>query len=274
MTLAATFMDLLSLPAVQRSFLGLCVASIGLPIIGVIIIGLEVVTVRFAVMHLTLFGMAIGIWTGLDPLLLGVICAMVGTGALAPLASRPAGLHGPMGFLMTVSIALALLILSVSGVHAAGAFELMWGSILATRTSDLIQLAVICVSVLALFLLLRKQVALVLFDQEMALVSGIAVQRIVFLLLVITAAAIASSIPLTGALLADSLTILPALAARNLTSSFATMTISAMVIGLISNVSGFVLALLIDQPPGPVLVLTAGAATLFSYLISNRKGND
>lgn len=269
--LPVAFNDLLALPAVQRSFVALCVASLGLPIVGVLIIGLEVVTVRFAVMHLTLLGIAIGLWTGLDPILIGIAVAMLGTGMLAPLATKPSGLNGSMGFLMTMAIAAALLVLSISGVHASGAFELMWGSILATRVSDLVLLSLVSILVLGLFLLTRRQIALVLFDQEMALVSGIAVSKTVFIMLLIIAAAIASSIRLTGALLADSLTLLPALAARNLTTSFSSMTVCAIGIGLFSNLSGFVLSLVLDQPPGPILVLTAGTITLLSFIFSFRK---
>lgn len=215
---ASTFAELLALPAVQRSFLALCAASAGLPIVGVLIIGLEVATVRFAVMHLALLGIAAGLLLGMDPMLMGIVVSMLGTGMLAPLAMRPGGLSGPMGFLMTMAIAVALLILSLSGVNATGAFELLWGSILATRPLDLALLSLVSLLVLGIFLLYRRQIALVLFDREMALVSGIPVARIVLLMLLVIAAAIASSIRLTGALLADSLTLLPALAARNLTS--------------------------------------------------------
>ena len=238
---------------------------------GVLIIGLEVATVRFAVMHLTLLGIALGLWMGIDPMIVGVIVAMAGTGILAPLATQPGGLSGPMGFLMTVAIAGALLVLSLSGVNATGAFELLWGSILATRPIDLILLSLVSVLVLVLFLLYRRQLALVLFDQEIALVSGIPVAKVVFVMLLVIAAAIASSIRLTGALLADSLTLLPALAARNLTNSFVSMTACAIGIGLLSNLGGFLLALVFDQPPGPILVLTSGGITLLTFIFPLRK---
>ena len=90
-----------------------------------------IITVRFAVMHLALLGIALGLWMGLDPVLCGVVLAAVASGALAPLAGRPGGLSGPMGFLMTIAIASALLVLSITGVNASGAFELLWGSVLA-----------------------------------------------------------------------------------------------------------------------------------------------
>lgn len=261
--------DLLELAAVRRSFLALALASIGLPAAGVLIVGLDIIPVRFAVMHLALFGIALGLLVGTDPVLTGVVVSMAATGALAPLAGRPGGLSGPMGFLMTTAIAAALLVLSVSGINATGAFELLWGSVLATRPSDLVLIGVVSAAVAALVLTRRRQLALLLYDREVALTSGVAVNALVVVVLVVVAAAIASAVRLTGALLVDSLTLLPALAARNLASSFTSMLAWAMGIGFVGNVGGLLIALATDQPPGPVLVLTVGAITLATFLIPN-----
>ena len=260
MTFAASMAELLALPAVQRSFVALLIGSIGLPVAGVLIVGLDIITVRFAVMHLALLGIALGLWMGLDPVLCGVVLAAVASGALAPLAGRPGGLSGPMGFLMTIAIASALLVLSITGVNASGAFELLWGSVLATRRSDLVLLTVVTVAVVALVASNRRRLALLL-------ASGVPVGVLVFVVLVVVAAAIASAIRLTGALLVDSLTLLPALAARNLATSFTSMLIWAMACGLAGGVGGLLVSLAFDQPPGPVMVLTAGAITLTTYLI-------
>ncbi|MDG4782372.1 metal ABC transporter permease [Micromonospora sp. WMMD961] len=261
------FLDLLALPAVQRSAIGLLIAAVGLPIVGVFIIGLDIIAVRFAMMHVALLGIAVGLLAGLDPVLCGLVaCALAGAG-VAPLARRPTGLPGAMGLLMTFAIAAALLVLSVSGVNATGAFELLWGSILATREIDLIILGVLTVVVHVLFWRWRRQLALLLFDREVALCSGVAAGPLLLALLVVVAVSIGASIRLTGALLVDALTILPALGARNLGRSLRSMVLWAVALGVVGNTAGFAVALLIDQPPGPVLVLVAGALTLLTYLI-------
>lgn len=262
-----SFADLLALPAVQRSFVALLIAAVGLPIVGVLIVGLDIVTVRFAVMHLALLGVALGLWAGIDPVVAGVVVATVAAGSLAPLADRPGGLSGPMGFLMTMAIAAALLVLSVTGVNATGAFELLWGSVLATRPVDLWLLGGVTAAVLALILTRRRAIALMLYDREVALTSGVPVRALVLVVLLVVAASISSAIRLTGALLVDSLTLLPALAARNIADSFTSMLLWAVGLGLVGNLGGFVLALALDQPPGPVLVLTAGTITIATYLV-------
>lgn len=265
--LATTDLGLLwELPAVQRSGLALVIASVGLPVVGVIMIGLDIIPARFAVMHTALLGIAIGLATGLDPMLCAVVLSGLAMMALAPLAGRPGGLSGPMGLLMTLSIAAALLVLSISGVNATGAFELLWGSILATRRSDVTLLAIITAVVLALFVAARRSLGLLLFDRETALCSGVPVAALTTVCLGVTAVAVASSVRLTGALLVDAVTLLPAIAARNLARSFRSMVAWAISIGLVGNAVGFNLALWLDQPPGPVLVSTVAVLALVSYL--------
>lgn len=262
--------ELLSLVAVQRSALGLLIGAVSLPVVGVFIVGLDIIAVRFAVMHVALLGIALGLLTGLDPVLCGLAaCALAGAG-VAPLARRPTGLTGAMGLMMTFAIAGALLVLSVSGVNATGAFALLWGSILATRTVDVVVLAVLAVVVHGLFWRQRRQLGLVLFDRELALCSGVNADRIVLVLLVVTAVAIGAAIRLTGALLVDALTLLPALGARNLGRSLRSMVIWSIVLGLLGNALGLIVALALDQPLGPVLVLVSGMLTLLTYLIPGK----
>lgn len=265
------FIDLFALPSVQRSAVALVVAGIAMPIVGVFIIGLDVITVRFAVMHMALFGTAVGLWAGIDPTLCALV-ACISTGLfLAPLSEKPGGLAGPMSFLMTISAAAALLVLSVSGVNANGAFEILWGSILAVRKQDLALILVIAVSVLIFVTITHRKLSILLFDRELAKCSGVRVGSLTAILLMLIAVSIGSSIRVTGALLVDSITLLPALGARNLATSLKSMIRWSVVLGLIGNVIGFVIALQLDLPPGPVLVLVAGTITLLTYLVPTRQ---
>ncbi|MEV6138951.1 metal ABC transporter permease [Nocardia sp. NPDC051990] len=263
--------DLLGLMPVRRAGVALVLGSIGLPVIGVVIVGLDIIPVRFAMMHVALLGAAVGMLTGLDPALCGLVaCAVAGAG-ISPLARTPESLSGAMGLLMSLAIAAALLVLSVAGVNASAAFALLWGSILSVRTQDVVVLAVLAVLVPALLWWRRRDLALLLHDRELALVSGVAVGWLTLVLLVLVAVAVAGAIRLTGALLVDALTLLPALAARRLGHSLASIIFWAMGIGVTVNLIGFLLALTFDLPPGPVLVLTAGAVALAAHFIPERR---
>ncbi|GGY72980.1 metal ABC transporter permease [Streptomyces omiyaensis] len=261
----------LQLVPVQRAGIALLLASVGLPVIGVVIVGLDIMPVRFAMMHVALLGIAVGLLTGIDPMVCALVaCALSGAG-VAPLARTPSGLSGAMGLLMSLAIAAALLVLAVSGVNASGAFALLWGSILSVGTADLVVLGALAVVVPALFWWRRREVALLLYDRELAQCSGVPVRLLTTVLLVLVAVAVAGAIKLTGALLVDALTLLPALAARRLGRSLGSITLWAVCIGVAVNVTGFLLALWLDWPPGPVLVLTAGAVVLAAHLVPERR---
>ncbi|WP_327276923.1 metal ABC transporter permease [Streptomyces sp. NBC_01224] len=263
--------ELLQLLPVQRAGFALLLAAIGLPVVGVVIVGLDIMPVRFAMMHVALLGIAVGLVTGLDPMLCALVACALSGAAVAPLARTPAGLSGAMGLLMSIAIAAALLVLAVSGINASGAFALLWGSILSVGTVDLIVLGVLAVVVMGLFLWRRRDIALLLHDRELAQCSGVAVRALTLVLLVLVAVAVAGAIKLTGALLVDALTLLPALAARRLGTSLKSITLWAVAIGIVVNLTGFLIALWLDWPPGPVLVLTAGAAVLAVHLIPERR---
>ncbi|MEJ8655784.1 metal ABC transporter permease [Streptomyces sp. MS1.AVA.4] len=272
MTLAtADIGALLELVPVQRAGLALLLAAVGLPVIGVVIVGLDIMPVRFAMMHVALLGIALGLLTGIDPMLCALVaCALAGAG-VAPLARTPDGLSGAMGLLMSLAIAAALLVLAVSGVNASGAFALLWGSILSVGTTDLIVLGGLALAVPGLFWWRRRDVALLLYDRELAQCSGVPVRMLTLVLLVLVAVSVAGAIRLTGALLVDALTLLPALVARRLGSSLKSITLWAVGIGIAVNLTGFLIALWLDWPPGPVLVLTAGAVVLAVHLVPERR---
>ncbi|MGW7310427.1 metal ABC transporter permease [Streptomyces sp. NPDC054835] len=262
---------LLDLVPVRRAGFALLLAAVGLPVVGVVIVGLDIMPVRFAMMHVALLGIAVGLLTGLDPMLCALVaCALSGAG-VAPLARTPDGLSGAMGLLMSLAIAGALLVLAVSGVNASGAFALLWGSILSVGTADLVVLAALAVTVPALLWWRRREVALLLYDRELAQCSGVPVRLLTTVLLVLVAVAVAGAIKLTGALLVDALTLLPALAARRLGRSLRSIVLWAVGIGVGVNLTGFLLALWLDWPPGPVLVLTAGFVVLAVHLVPERR---
>lgn len=270
---AADLGAVLQLVPVRRAGVALLLAAVALPVIGVVIVGLDIMPVRFAMMHVALLGIAVGLLTGLDPMLCALVaCALSGAG-VAPLARTPDGLSGAMGLLMSLAVAAALLVLAVSGVNASGAFALLWGSILSVGTADLVVLGALAVVVPSLFWWRRREVALLLYDRELAQCSGVPVRFLTTALLVLVAVAVAGAIKLTGALLVDALTLLPALAARRLGRSLWSITLWAVGIGVAVNLTGFLLALWLDWPPGPVLVLTAGAVVLAVHLVPERRNS-
>ena len=82
---AAELSELLQLVPVQRAGIALLLAAVALPVVGVVIVGLDIMPVRFAMMHVALLGIAVGLLTGLDPMLCALLaCALSGAGVAPP----------------------------------------------------------------------------------------------------------------------------------------------------------------------------------------------
>lgn len=260
-------LDLLALAPVQRGLAAALVAGAVLPVVGVAIVALGIYPLRFTIMHVALLGLAVGQLTGLPPTAVAMaLCAATGAG-LGAAAPRPQQAAGAMGFLMPVAIALAFLVLAAAGVHAADAFALLWGSVLVASWAEVLTLAAVGLGLLALAAALRRQLGLYLLDPELAWTAGVETRRLGVVLFTALAVAMAAAVRLTGALLVDAVTILPALTARAVATSLPGMVLGAMAAGLAGNLIGFALALVLDAPPGPILVLTAGACTLAAHAI-------
>ncbi len=60
-------MELLRIPAFGRAFAALFACGTAFPILGIYILSLDLIPVRFGVMHLSLLGATIGLIVGIDP---------------------------------------------------------------------------------------------------------------------------------------------------------------------------------------------------------------
>ena len=127
-------------------------------------------------------------------------------------------------------------------------------------------MAGIAAAVVGVAVVFRRDLTLLLYDREIARSSGVPIGMVTTIVMGVIALAIGAAVRQTGALLVDAITILPALAARNLAQSQRGMIAWAVGIGLVGNLGGFILTLVINQPPGPVLVVTVSIITLLTYL--------
>ena len=75
-----------------------------------------------------------------------------------------------------------------------------------------------------------------------------------------------------GTLLAVGLMMLPAAAARFWTADITLMLVVASIVGIASGYAGLLLSFHLEWPAGPAIILTAGAAYLFSLTFGTRGG--
>jgi zinc transport system permease protein len=273
-------LEILALSVFRRALAALIVSGIAYPAMGVFILSLELVPARFAVMHASLLGAALGLLLGIDPTMAALAMALASGLAVARLgetalpkgvaSGRPESASGALGLVMTLSLAIAFIIFHKGRVNAIEAFNLFWGNILALRPSDLLLTAATGGTIIAFTLLFFKEIRAVLHDRELARSSGMPARAVYYAVIVLVCLGLGMAMRLTGALLADALTILPALAARNLRLGLGRTLAWGALFGVASNLGGFALALAFDLPTGPAIILAAAFIVGATRLIGAR----
>ncbi len=258
--------NIFGIPAFSRAFVALIASGLAFPAIGTVILCLEMIPARFAVMHVALLGAALGMLLGIDATLAALVASLLAAFLVARLGEsapstaggasnggRSAG--GPLGLVMVVSLALAFIIFYKTDVNAVQAFAMFWGNILALGKTELLLVSSTALLIPAFLLIFLKPITAVLYDRDLAAASGYPARIVYYGLVIAVCLGIGIAMRLTGALLADATTLLPALAARNLKKNFPATLILGACFGLASNLGGFALALVWDIPISPGIIL-------------------
>jgi zinc transport system permease protein len=268
--------ELLSLAPVQRALIAIILASVSFPVTGVIVLEMNLITLRFALMHGALLGGAIGIAAGLGPTGPTLLISAIIVIAIARISRKSGQNPGYVtAMIMTVCVALAAVVVYRFGVPARDTLGLLWGNVYALSNVDVILTGLLAAAILATVLLRRRQILAVLLDRDIAWLSGVHEARVYYLMLSLVAFTVSLAMRLVGALLLDVLLLLPALAARRVARSGAQLFLFAAIAGLLSGIAGFTLSLATDIPvstgaAAPAVLLVAIAALITRARVHRR----
>ena len=132
----------------------------------------------------------------------------------------------------------------------------LFGSILAITTHDLILCIVLGAVITIAFLLLRRQIFAITFDEKFAKAIGIKVDLYNTILAILCSLIVVVGMRMLGALLISSLIIFPCLSALQLSKTFRQNTIIAVILSIFCFIIGFTASYILNTPTGATIVLT------------------
>ncbi len=265
------WVELLGFPFMQHAIVGILFAGAAFPLIGVFIISLDLIPLRFAMMHIALLGGGIGLFLEVDPLLPGLLLCGIASLALGPISERAKiGLGTASGFFMTLTLALAFILFSRGNIHVLQAFNILWGNILSLTRGDLIMIAIISLFIVGLVVLFFKEIQAILYNREVALGVGIPEQELYYLIVFVLGLSIAVSMRMIGALLIDAFVLLPAMAASFISRSLKQIFFFSSFFGLLSGLSGLWFSFLLDIPTSSTIILVGSAIILVCGIMKRR----
>lgn len=269
-------LTILAYPPILLGGIILFLSGVVFPIPGIYILRLNLVPLRFVMMHGALLGGALALWLGINPLPLALAMNLLLIGILSLWGGIGEGggssnLQGSKAttYLMVSTIALAFLIIYKGNIPAKDTLALLWGSIYALDAVDV--WSFIGIAGCNAFYILRwhREILAILYDREIAQTSGVPTKFHGAVIVLLAGLTVSLAMRFLGALLVDAVVLLPALVGISMGRSVRGAFQMASLTGGVSALLGYLLGILVDIPVSSSVTLCA--VVLYGQFLGFRK---
>ncbi|WP_290514789.1 metal ABC transporter permease [Aeromicrobium sp.] len=250
--------QLLDYDFMRRALVAAFFTGLAAPAIGTFLVQRRLALLGDGIGHVALTGVALGLLTGIAPIVTAVIVAAIGAVVIELLRmfGRTSG-DVALAMLFYGGIAGGVLLTNLADESAAKLNSYLFGSITTVSGGDLVLVGILGVLVLVLSVGLSPQLFAVCQDEEHARVSGVPVRAYSILIAILAAVTITVAMRTVGLLLVSALMVVPVAASQQLTRSFRSTHVAAMAIGLFAALGGVLASYQINTQPGPTIVILA-----------------
>jgi len=264
-------MEILLLPPILKALIMLLFVGAAFPAVGVGLLRLNLLPLRFMLMHGAILGGVLAVAFDCNALLVTALLNM----ALTMLVAKAArSLRMDVGnismFFMVVSIALAFIFLYKFNVLAKDMMTVLWGSIYTSTWGDVIAVCGFSVLLLLYHRLYHRQLQAFYFDREIAYTAGVNEGFLYYSTILLTAVTIAIAMKIIGAMLLDALLLLPALTGTFQARSARGLTARSALWGLTFTLTGFLAAIVIDVPVSSAIAVIAACTFAVVFLVRGK----
>lgn len=249
-------MEMLHYDFMQRAFFAGGIIALVASVLGVYLMLRRQALMADMLSHVSLAGVAGGAYLHLNPTLTGFIIAVVGAIAVEYVRrSYKTYSEISTAIIMIGGLSSAVLLMSLNQGMNKGFSSYLFGSVVAVNQTELSLMIAVAIIGAIFFIVFRRPLYQITFDEETATTNGIPVKWISLIFSVITGMIVAAAMPIVGVLLVSSLIVLPAALAIRVSPSFTSALFVAMGIGLIGVFSGLTASYELSTPPGGTIAL-------------------
>lgn len=241
-------------------------------IIGSFVVVKRIAFIAGSVSHSILGGMGLCLWlqrahglSFLDPMI-GAFASAIGSALLLGwihLNYRQRE-DAVIAAIWSIGMGLGVIFLSLTPGTNVDLLNFLFGNILWIEPRDLWLLLGLNGAVLAIVATYYRRFLALCFDEEQALLQGIAVRRLYLLLLTLVAISVVLLIQIIGVILVLALLTIPATLAALFTKRLYTLMIGAVLISASCNWVGLKISYILNWPPGATIALVGAGAYLLA----------
>lgn len=254
----------------QKAFLVGVLLAIIIPLIGVIVVLKRLSMIGDALSHTSLAGVALGLLLGIDPIVGAVVVCVIAAFSIETIRKKlPRYAEISISIIMSVGIGLASVLTGF--IEDGAAFNsFLFGSIVAITDTEVLLVVIVTVIVVATFLLLYKELMFIAFDEQGAILAGLPVKKINFVITLLTAITVSVAARSVGALIVSSLMVIPVACAMQIANSYKKTVIYSVLFAVIFTLVGLVLSYYFNLKPGGTIVLT-GVVVLIPLMVAKKR---
>lgn len=213
-----------------------------------------------ALSHMAFGGISIGMLIGVYPLWTAFAVSVLGALGITKLrkSTKISG-DAAIAVLLVSGFGIGVLLISISGGFKVDLFSFLFGSILLISTEDTLLIVGISAGIIAILSILRKQLLHFTFDEEQAKVSGLNVDRLNYIFVILASVTVITSMRLVGVLLISALIVLPNITSIMFGKSFKKTVAISVSISVFSVVVGIITSYYLDLAPSGTIVMISVA---------------
>ncbi|MFJ7977564.1 metal ABC transporter permease [Peribacillus sp. JNUCC 23] len=263
---------LLEYTFLQKALLTSVMVGIICGVIGCFIILRGMALMGDAISHAVLPGVAISYMLGINfffgAVLTGVLTA-VGIGYVSQ-NSRIKN-DAAIGIIFTAFFAIGIILISLVK-SSTDLYHILFGNVLAVRSSDMWITLVIGIIILAAVYAFYKELLVSSFDPTMSAAYGLPNRLIHYFLMTLLTMVTVASLQTVGVILVVAMLITPAATAYLLTNRLSVMIFMSAAFGAISAIFGLFLSLIYNVASGAAIVLVSTFLFALAFIFSPKQG--
>lgn len=257
----------------QRGLLAAIIVGVLCSVIGCYVVLKSMAFLGDALAHAILPGVAVAYLLHVN-LLIGALVAAVLVALGISFFSHEGTLKEDtaIGIIFAAALSLGVVLISTIQTYAVDLTHILFGNLLGVTPADLWITAGLGGLVLALLVILYKELLVVSFDPVLAATLHLPAAFLRSLLLIMLALTVVVSLQTVGVGLAAAMLVTPGATAYLLTRRLPAMMLVSGLLGAVSSLVGLYLSFYLNIAVGAAIVLTATGLFLLAFLLSPRRG--
>lgn len=248
-------MELLGYTFFQYALAGCFLASVVCGVVGTYVVTKRMIFISGGITHSSLGGVGLGLYFGMSPIV-GASLFSVMSGLGIEWLSRRRGVREDSAIAMfwTFGMSVGVMFSYLTPGYVPDLTTYLFGNILTIDDGDLIYLGVLAVAVTAFYVIYRRLVVLVAFDEDYARSLRLPVTLFKYVMTVSISLAVVSCIRIAGIVLTLSMLTVPVMTAMLFTTRYSRIIVLSVIICFVTCVSGLGLAYQVNIPSGTSII--------------------